>query len=144
MLYKFAALGRAIPVKGWESSLLYGERIRVLCEDYETYLKIAYLLPPSWYLVDRLKPKSWLHLLRDAGVLAGDVLQTVRGYKCIAKDGHACNSLAELEIDNWFFLNGIEHEREPYYPLHEKYNPNTRLRADFKVQNTYIEYGGSS
>lgn len=47
-----------------------------------------------------------------------------------------------MEIDNWLYLNRISHEKEPYYPPHDKYNPNNRLRADFKVNDTLIEYAG--
>jgi hypothetical protein len=105
-------------------------------------IKTAYLLPPSWYLTDRIQPKAWLDLLQRAGTLDGGVLSTGRGHRCIANDGHECNSLAEMEIDNWFNANGIPHEKEPSYPPHPTLNPRARLRADFKVGGTLIEYAG--
>lgn len=64
MLYNFSEIGGAIPLSGWETNTNYGEKIKTFCEDYEEYLKIAYLLPPSWYILDRFKTKSWFHLLR--------------------------------------------------------------------------------
>lgn len=142
MLYDVAYLGGAIPVAGWENSFSYGEKIKNLCSNYAEYLKAAYLLPPSWYLLDKLTEKTWLKILIASGVLDDGLLRTPRGVRCVAKDGHECNSLAELEIDNWLFVNGITHEREPHYPQHPKYNPNCRLRADFKVGEYIIEYAG--
>jgi CRISPR/Cas system-associated protein endoribonuclease Cas2 len=142
MLYEFSVLGRAIPISGWENSFTYGQKIKTLCDDYREYLKIAYLLPPSWYVMDKVRGKSWLKVLIDAGILHDGLLRTARGIRCIAKDGHECNSLAELDIDNWFYLNDIPHEKEPLYPRHLKYNPKRKLRADFKVKQFLIEYAG--
>lgn len=144
MLHEFSTIGRAIPTSGWEYNYTYGKKIKAFCEDYSEYLKIAYLLPPSWHLMDKIKPRSWLKLLINAGILSesGDLLRAGRGVRCIAKDGHECNSLVELDIDNWLYLNNISHEKEPLYPYHEKYNPNARLRADFRTSQFFIEYAG--
>jgi hypothetical protein len=142
LLHEFSEIGGAIPLSGWEYNLAYGQKIKIFCKDYSEYLKIAYLLPPSWYIMDKFKFKSWLHLLIGAGILENDVLPTSRGYKCLAKDGHKCNSLYEMEIDNWLYVNSIKHLKEPQYPVHKKYNPNGRYRADFQINNILIEYAG--
>ncbi len=142
MLNTLASLGRAIPISGWESNLGYGEKISIMCEDYSAYLLQAYLLPPSWYILSTLQSRSWLKVLIDADILAAGTLPTPRGFRCVARDGHECNSLVELEIDNWLFTHGVPHEREPLYPRHPSYNPSMRLRADFLVGRTYIEYAG--
>lgn len=142
MLYNFAWLGKAIPISGWENNIGYGEKIKALCENYADYLKAAYLLPPSWYLVNHFQTRSWLKILTDSGILSDGLLPTGRGIRCIAKDGHECNSLAELEIDNWLYAKSIPHQKEPLYPFHKEYNSSSRLRADFKVQQTFIEYAG--
>jgi hypothetical protein len=142
LLYDVAYLGGAIPVSGWENSFSYGEKVKTFCSNYSEYLEAAYLLPPSWYLMDNLQEKRWLKILIASGVLRDGLLRTPRGYRCIAKDGHECNSLAELEIDNWLYKNRITHQREPTYPEHPKYNPDGRLRADFKVGDCIIEYAG--
>jgi len=142
MLFQFASLGRAIPVSGWETNLSYGEKVKTLCESYSDYLEQAYLMPPSWYLLNETHCSSWLKLLIEAGVLGSGTLQTPRGFKCIAKDGHVCNSLVELEIDNWLCDQGISHGKEPPYPTHATLNPNGRLRADFLVNGIYVEYAG--
>lgn len=76
------------------------------------------------------------------GVLPEQVLSGKYGYLCIAKDGHKCRSLAELKIDNFLYENGVEHEIEPLYPFHDKYNKNGRRRADWKIGNAYVEYWG--
>lgn len=59
------------------------------------------------------------------------------GYTCKSKDDHICNSLAEAEIDDFLFTQGIKHEKEPKYP-------GSNWRADFKVNDIYIEYFGLS
>lgn len=142
MFFEFSLTGGAIPLSHWETNKGYGEKIKLFCSDYSKYLKIAYLMPPSWYIQDKIGQNSWLKLLIESGILKDGLLKTHRGIRCIAKDGHECNSLAELEIDNWLYLNKLEHEKEPCYPYHKKYNPNSRLRADFRVGQLFIEYAG--
>jgi hypothetical protein len=142
MLYTFSSLSCAVPVSGWENNLSYGEKISSFCEDYCEFLLQAYLLPPSWYILKIVKSGSWLKLLIDANILTSGTLSTPRGFRCVARDGHECNSLVELEIDNWLFSHGIHHQKEPHYPMHPTYNPFNRLRADFLVGDIYIEYAG--
>src|SRR3990172_2707572 len=85
---------------------------------------------------------SWFKALAETGVLPNGVLVTARGIRCLAKDGHVCHSLDEQYIDEWFLAHGLAHEREPYYPVHQSLNPNGRIRADWKVHDTLIEYFG--
>ncbi len=94
--------------------------------------------------MEKLEERSWLKILVRSGVLKDGLMQTSRGYRCVSLDGHECNSLAELEIDNWLFENRIPHEKEPFYPQDSEYNPNGRMRADFKVGELLIEYAGLS
>ena len=46
---------------------------------------------------------------RDKNLLYG-ILKTSRGYKCLAKDGTVCLSLAEQRITNWLIDNKIQFE----------------------------------
>ncbi len=85
---------------------------------------------------------SWFKALAETGILPDGVLITARGIRCLAQDGHVCHSLAEQQIDDWLFAQGLPHEREPSYPAHSTLNPTGRRRADWKVQNTFIEYFG--
>jgi hypothetical protein len=78
---------------------------------------------------------SWLQLLIESGVLAGEVRRTSRGTQCLAKDGHFCLSLGEKIIDDILHELGISHIKEAKYP-------GTNLRSDFLVESTYIEYFG--
>ena len=78
---------------------------------------------------------SYFNALVKTGILDENSRSEAFGTRCIAKDGHECRSLAEQYIDNWLFLNGISHSREPYYP--EKY-----LKADWQVGKYFIEYWG--
>jgi len=56
-----------------------------------------------------------------------------------ALDGHICDSVSELLIDNWFIKNKIEHERNVSYP-------DTNHKADwvinFKGKTIFVEYFG--
>lgn len=83
---------------------------------------------------------SWFQALYDAKLIESIV--TPRGVKCLSKDGHVCNSLAEKQIDDWLFDNNIEHKKEPMYPKHLKLNPKGRKRADWLVNDIYVEYFG--
>jgi len=85
---------------------------------------------------------SWFKAMYDSGCLPEGSMATTRGIKCIANDGHECSSLDEKTIDDFLNANQITHEKEPYYPGHTVLNPNTRLRADWKVESTLIEYFG--
>ena len=78
---------------------------------------------------------SWLHALIEAGVLEEDAQRMARGTRCLAKDGHVCHSIGEKTIDDLLSTEGIPHEREPPYP-------ESRMRADFKVGETLVEYFG--
>ncbi len=63
MLYKLTEFGGAIPIKGYEINYNYGIKVKNFCLDYNKYLEIAYLLPPSWYIMEIYKPRTWLELL---------------------------------------------------------------------------------
>lgn len=78
---------------------------------------------------------SWLKALIEAEILEDGTRRMNRGTQCLAKDGHVCNSLGEKTIDDLLSALGIPHEKEPKYP-EENY------RADFKVNNVFIEYFG--
>ena len=56
-----------------------------------------------------------------------------------ALDGHLCDSVSELLIDNWFIKNKIKHERNISYP-------DTNHRADWAIfiegHRIFIEYFG--
>jgi hypothetical protein len=78
---------------------------------------------------------SWLNALIQAGVLEDGTRKTSRGIQSIAKDGHVCLSLGEKTIDDYLFLRGIHHEKEPRYP-------EGNYRGDFKVGTIFIEYFG--
>ena len=119
-------------------SFLNNEFTSRIKTNWENIIKAYAKVGHPWYIKE-LFP-SWFHLLNEAGIL--ETIKTGRGIKCLANDGHLCNSLAEKEIDDWLFKNKIQHEKEPLYPTHEKYNPNTRKRADWLVNDIFIEYFG--
>ena len=65
-----------------------------------------------------------------------------RMYKRInakALDGHLCDSISELLIDNWLYKNNIPHKRNAHYP-------GTNHKADWELstknQKIFIEYFG--
>ncbi|MEK9135307.1 MAG: hypothetical protein AAB451_03375 [Patescibacteria group bacterium] len=56
-----------------------------------------------------------------------------------AFDGHLCDSISELLIDNWLYKNNIPHERDAHYP-------ETHHKADWEIslgsQKIFVEYFG--
>ena len=79
---------------------------------------------------------SWIAALDAAGILEGGVIKTKRGYRCAAKDGHSCGSLGEKIVDDFLYAHNIPHEKEPSYPGER------RFRADWKIDDTFIELWG--
>ncbi len=110
-----------------------GPMVGLPAESQAALLKLGETRPSK----DCIKSKYGSHLaaLVDAGVLPGGTRRTSRGTHCLAKDGHVCYSLGEKLIDDWLFENDVDHLREPNYP-------ESRLRADFQVGDTLIEYFG--
>ena len=85
---------------------------------------------------------TWFKALAQSGCLPNGVLETARGIRCLARDGHECNSLDEQRIDDWLTEMGVPHEKEPYYPTHPVFNPDGKRRADWRVEDMFIEYFG--
>ena len=84
---------------------------------------------------------SWNNSVIAAG-LQPNRSHSQRMYKRVltkASDGHLCDSVSELLIDNWFIKNKIGHERNVSYP-------DTNHKADwginFKGKTIFIEYFG--
>lgn len=93
-------------------------------------------------LKSALGVENWIDVLRAAG-LVGDAWRASRGFLCTAADGHPCRSLGERSIDDWLHRHRITHEIEPRWPVHEQYNPNRRLRGDWRLPDgTIVEYAG--
>jgi hypothetical protein len=139
---EFANLALAIPMSNWEQNENFGLKIISNCRNYQRLLILGYLMPPTWYLKSKLNENSWLRILQMAGVIDEGGVRGTYGTRVLAKDGHECNSIAEVEIDNWLSENDIPHEKEPFYPYDEELNPNTRYRGDFKIGETIVEYAG--
>ena len=85
---------------------------------------------------------SWFKALIQAGVLEGGTQRLFFGTRCLANDGHECASIAEKTIDDWMTNLKINHHKEPLYPYDQELNPEGKLRADWLVENTLIEYAG--
>ncbi len=84
---------------------------------------------------------TWINACVEAELLDRVASRSSRGIRCIARDGHVCNSLGEKAIDDWLYSRAIEHSKEPPYPYHSTLNP-FQMRADWKVGNTLIELWG--
>jgi hypothetical protein len=78
---------------------------------------------------------SWFEALVAAGALDGASQRMARGTRCLANDGHVCLSIGEKTIDDLMYAAGIEHTKEPPYPV-------GRMRADFRVGEALVEYFG--
>ncbi|MBI4160274.1 hypothetical protein HY504_03845 [Candidatus Wolfebacteria bacterium] len=84
---------------------------------------------------------SWNNAIIAAG-LQPNRSHSQRMYKRIltkALDGHYCDSISELLIDNWLYKNKILHERDVHYPK-------THHKADWAVsigsRKIFVEYFG--
>lgn len=104
--------------------------------DNEARLKILSLMrsKPSNAAI-KVAFGSWFDALVGSGVLEKGARHNVRGIQCHAKDGHMYFSLGEKTIDDILLGMGLTHEREARYP-------ESGLRADIKVGDTFIEYFG--
>ena len=85
---------------------------------------------------------SWFKALIQAGILDDGTQRLFFGTRCLANDGHECSSIAEKTVDDWLTNRNIVHQKEPLYPHDRELNPARKLRADWEVENTLIEYAG--
>ncbi len=85
---------------------------------------------------------SWNELLMSAGIINEKPRAGRGGIISQSACKHLCLSLGERRICDELFRQGIEHEKEPRYPVDSEYNPNGRLRADWKINEIYIELAG--
>ncbi len=76
---------------------------------------------------------TWNNAIRSAG--HKPVLSWFSPRNLCAKDGHPCNSISEIIIDDWLFENNIPHDKEYLYPERQ-------YRCDFVVKNIFIEFFG--
>lgn len=88
------------------------------------------------------KQFAWTLLLEAAG-FAKDGLRTSRGTLLRARDGHLCHSMREKAVCDFLHQHGVDHDREPVYPVDPDDNPTGRRRADWLLEDgTFIEFWG--
>ncbi len=87
------------------------------------------------YRVTREFFGTWNNAIKKAGFEPNPVMFAK---KYIAKDGHRCDSLAEMIIDDWLYVRDISHKRSYPYPS------NLGLTVDFLVEDFWIEFFGLS
>ncbi len=110
-------------------------------EKYATFVNIA----KNCYWPSRYSGVygNWMSAIKETGFLGDNpIIKGFYGYRVLAKDGHVCNSLAEKIIDDFFFDNLIEHEKEPAYPENIKRFVGKKIRADWKIKDYFVEYFG--
>lgn len=84
------------------------------------------------YHVARDRFGNWNNAVKVAGFKPNPVLFAERQ---VSEDGHICDSIAEMSIDDYLYEKGIPHDRcVPY--------PGGIYTADFKVEDVLIEYFG--
>ena len=81
----------------------------------------------------RLRFRTWNKAIEAAGFSPNPVMFAK---KHIALDGHRCDSLAEMIIDNYLFRRKIKHEKNYPYP------GNKGFTVDFKAGDNWIEFFG--
>lgn len=86
---------------------------------------------------------DWLTCLKSAGIIDESGIKNHFGYRCKAVDGHICHSLAERKVDDFLYDNGIQHDREPYYPYDPELNEKEMMRADWRIESkVFVEFFG--
>lgn len=84
---------------------------------------------------------SWNKAVSAAGFIPNRSHDNRMYERVISKavDGHLCDSISELLIDNWLYKNKIEHEKDVQYP-------STHHKADWQIisgdHKVFIEYFG--
>ncbi|EKD99940.1 MAG: hypothetical protein ACD_22C00129G0001 [uncultured bacterium] len=76
---------------------------------------------------------TWNRAIEAAGFDPNPVLFAKRQ---TAKDGHRCDSFAEMIIDDYLFSHEIQHQ------IHLPYPGQTKFRADFVIGDIWVEYFG--
>lgn len=116
----------------------------------ETIAQLSDELRDNWMIAQVLLPGdsfkelfgTWNDLLAAADLLEKKPRVGKGGYVTKSSCGHICLSLAERRICDELFNLGISHEKEPMYPMHEEYNPKGKLRGDWKIGETFVEFAG--
>jgi len=116
----------------------------------ETIAHLSDELRDDWMIAQMLLPGdsykelfgTWNDLLAAADLLEKKPRVGKGGYVTKSSCGHICLSLAERRICDELFNLGISHEKEPMYPMHEEYNPKGKLRGDWKIGETFVEFAG--
>ncbi len=108
------------------------EIIHKIQEFYNKNKRIPFKWEFSHYSVARKRFSTWNNAIKSAGFEPNPVMFAKRQ---IAKDGHICDSVAEMIIDDFLFRRGIIHERNIPYP-------EGSYTADFRIGDKFIEYFG--
>ncbi|MHC6231742.1 hypothetical protein ACX5I6_19590 [Arthrobacter sp. MMS24-T111] len=121
-------------LEGQLESLHLNPEISVTAEFIDRLLLLRFLVKRQKF--------PWTLLLEAAG-FAKDGLRLSRGTLMRARDGHLCFSMREKAICDFLHQFGVEHEREPLYPLDELLNPLQRRRGDWRLADgTFVEFWG--
>lgn len=78
---------------------------------------------------------GWFQVLVAAGIVDGEGEPGYLGTRSVPTDGHVCLSMGERTICELLTSAGIEHVHEPRYP-------ESMMRADFKIGDSFVEYLG--
>jgi hypothetical protein len=60
----------------------------------------------------------------------------------VAKDGHKCNSMREVEIDDFLYIHKIPHDKPLKASFKGQYYSNSYRCPDWIIDNVFIEYFG--
>ena len=107
--------------------------IKTIKQFYKQNGRIPLKREYNHYIAARLRFGTWNKAIEAAGF---DPNPVMFAKKCIANDGHKCDSLAEKIIDDWLYRRKIKHTINVPYP------ENKSLTADFVVGDYWIEFFG--
>lgn len=131
--YALKIMARKILKKFWDKkSYSKRELLQKIGDFHKKENRIPLKREFNMYRVYQRRFGSWNNAILAAGLEPNEVIFSK---KFAARDGHVCDSFAEKIIDDYLSENCIPHERNVYYK-------NTKMSADFLVEDVRIEYFG--
>jgi hypothetical protein len=106
----------------------------------DTWVKALMVLPGMASVGEKFG--SWAEYLAAADLLHLVPRGPFSGYVSQARDGHIALSLGERLVCDWLHTHGIDHQKEPLYPVHPELNKGGKLRGDWLIGDCWVELAG--
>lgn len=122
----------SVKCKAKDKTISKEEILKQITSFHEKHRRIPLKREFNHYSAARKRFGNWNNAIKVAGFKPNPVMFAD---KCIANDGHACDSVAEKIIDDYLYERDIPHIRNIAYP-------EGVYTADFKIGSNLVEYFG--